>query len=232
MSRCQLLYLVCQTYFVVQETSITWCDLFRPSFGRKTKQAKHDHITWRPRAFKTSTLGISHAVTISSQICGSKSRRVFTLGDGCWLRQPYFAVHDRLSLVKLFRDYKHCLGTLRRVPPIPYLADLGLKPPSENDGRRGPGRLCDDLLWAGWGNQKHVGGARHLPITPPGRGLLRRPSLPNSSSDAWPLVTKILDRSKSTSIAWIDLDYNCRGRNRNETHQNQGCHRNHHDDAK
>ena len=53
----------------------------------RPKNAKCSYITWRPSAFKTTTLA-SHDVISYGQICGSKLQRVFTLGGGCWLPNP------------------------------------------------------------------------------------------------------------------------------------------------
>ena len=94
--------------FVRQEASITWCDLFRPKFG---KNAQNYHITWRPWAFKTSTFSISRDVIISGQICGSKLREVFTLGDGCWL--PIYVFFLMCLLCSLYNVI--AIGLLRTI---------------------------------------------------------------------------------------------------------------------
>ena len=65
-----------------QEASITWCDLFRPKFGQKMPKIISLHDVLEP--LKQALLA-SRDVIISSQICGSKLQKVFTLGDGCWL---------------------------------------------------------------------------------------------------------------------------------------------------
>ena len=65
-----------------QEASITWCDLFWPKFGQKMPKSISLHDVLEPLK---QALWASRDVIISSQICGSKLQKVFTLGDGCWL---------------------------------------------------------------------------------------------------------------------------------------------------
>ena len=66
-----------------QKSSITWCDLFQPNFGKKTPKIISVHDVWEPLK---QVLWASRDVIISSQIFGSNVQRLFTLGDGCWLR--------------------------------------------------------------------------------------------------------------------------------------------------
>ena len=68
--------------FSRQEASITWCDLFWPKFGQKMPKIISLHDVLEP--LKQALLA-SRDVIISSRICGSNLRKVFTLGDGCWL---------------------------------------------------------------------------------------------------------------------------------------------------
>ena len=72
-----------------QEASITWCDLFQPKFGQKMPKMISLHDVLEP--LKQALLA-SRDVKNSSQICGSNSQKVFTLGDGCWLPGAFSGV--------------------------------------------------------------------------------------------------------------------------------------------
>ena len=67
---------------VQQDASITWCDLFRPNFGKKMPEFISVPDVWEP--WKQALLA-SRDVIISSQFAARIRRGFFTLGDGCWL---------------------------------------------------------------------------------------------------------------------------------------------------
>ena len=72
---------------ILMKASITWCDLFWPKFAKKMPKIISLHDVLEP--LKQALLA-SRDVNISSQICGSKLQKVFTLGDGCWLPTIYW----------------------------------------------------------------------------------------------------------------------------------------------
>ena len=90
-----------------QEASITWCDLFWPKFGQKMPKIISLHDVLEP---SKQALLASRDVIISSQICGLKLQKVFTLGDGCWL--PIFCLQLSFfacSPLRYFSDtLSHC----------------------------------------------------------------------------------------------------------------------------
>ena len=78
-------------FYIQEETSIMWCDLFWSKFAPKMPKIISLHDVLEP--LKQALLA-SRDVIISSQICVSKLQRVFTLGDGCWL-PIYWFLRDR-----------------------------------------------------------------------------------------------------------------------------------------
>ena len=59
---------------------------FSPKQRKKPrKNTRHDHITWRPRAFKTITFGIMWCDHFYPNLQFEVVDVVFTSGDGCWL---------------------------------------------------------------------------------------------------------------------------------------------------
>ena len=70
-----------------QEASITWCDLFWPTFGKKMPKIISLHDVLEPL---NQALLASRDVVNSGRICGSTLQKVFTLGDGCWLPKNRF----------------------------------------------------------------------------------------------------------------------------------------------
>ena len=77
----------CRDHWNQQDASITWCDPFRPNFGKKTSEIISVRDAWEP--WKQALLA-SRDVMISSQFAARIRRGFFTLGDGCWLPMKWW----------------------------------------------------------------------------------------------------------------------------------------------
>ena len=113
---------------IQQDTSITWCDVFRPTSAQKLPETITSHDVLEP--LKEALLA-SRDVIISSQNCGSNRRRLFTLSDACCLPRNTAKSYDLEASCGIFG------GALRGF----YQGNLGSVRPTFNAIRlKSPGR--------------------------------------------------------------------------------------------
>ena len=110
-----------------QKASITWCDLSWPKII-----SLHDVL----EPLKQALLA-SRDVILSSQICGSKLPKVFTLGDGCWLPNFLLPATSRppiWSSFRFFRAESKCHQNSHAFSKFPYNAPAKK---ASNNARKG-----------------------------------------------------------------------------------------------